>query len=110
MSGVLSALSGGAGAPAKCANVVFSPPMGNTPITVGISTSTPNAHIFYAGSNDGSHFPAHTGDSAAPGTTRIGSNSGSISTGAGTHIYNAVAYEPTHLDSDFTTGDYEPAG
>jgi len=109
VSGILTDVEGttGGGTP-KCANVVFSPPSGNTPINVNVSTSTVPAHIFYARSVDGSVDPTHTGDSAGPGTIRIGSNNGSFSTGAGTKVYRALAYAPGYLDSDITEGDYEP--
>jgi hypothetical protein len=111
MSGIIQDfVISSAGAATKCADVVFSPPSGTSPLSVGISTSTTGAHIFYASSIDGSANPTHTGDSAGPGTVRIGSNSGSISVGGGTHVYNAIAYEPSHLDSDISQGSYEPSG
>src|SRR5215475_4639607 len=90
----------------KCANVVLTPSCGTTPLTVNLSTTTSGAHIFYTKTIDGSIDPTHTGDSAGPSTIRIGSNSGSVSTGSGDKVIKALAYEPTHLDSDISEGDY----
>lgn len=110
MSGILAAQSGqSSGQPTQCADVVLDPPIANTPVTVSLSTTTVGAHIFYTKGSIATD-PVHTGDNAGPGTVRIGSNSGSVDTGAGIKIIRALAYEPTHLDSNITEGDYEPAG
>ena len=98
-------ISVGSGAVA-CADVLLSPDAGITPLTVSLSTATTGAHIFYTKGDPPGTDPTHTGDSAGVGTIRIGSNSGSVSTGSGNKTIRALAYEPTHLDSDITQGDY----
>ena len=95
--------SGGGGAPGQCADVVFNPDSGVSPLTVTVSTATANAHIFYRTKLD----PQHAGDNAVAPTVRIGSNSGTISVRSGPIIIRAVAYEPTHTDSNITEGDYD---
>jgi hypothetical protein len=112
MSGVLSVLAGqSSGQSAKCATVVFDPVDGDTPLTVSLSSSTPNAHIFYRIDSHSPQPPQHTGDNAGFNTNRIGSNSGSFDTGAtppGSIRYvTALAYEISHLDSDISNGEYD---
>lgn len=92
---------------AQCADVVISPSLGNTPITVGLHSDTSGSHIFYAVSQLGTD-PTHTGDNPGPGTIRIGNNNGSVNIGAGTHVLRALAYKNGMLDSNISEGDYEP--
>lgn len=111
MSGVLTIFaSQSTSQPTQCADVTIQPNTGVPPVTVLLSTTTPNAHIFYrkVGNTDGAD-PTHTGDNAGVGTNRIGSNSGFVNIGAGVWTLRALAYEPSHLDSNITEGDYEPS-
>lgn len=98
----------GSGPQQQC-TVTITPNTGNTPITVGVTATPVTAHIFYTKGGVATD-PGHTGDSALPGTNRIGSNSGSIATGAGTKVIRALAYAPAFLDSTIEEGDYEPPG
>src|SRR5215471_5522136 len=94
MSGILGAIdasaSGGGGGPTQCADVVLSPNSGTVPLTVSVSTTTSGAHIFYTKDAVGID-PTHTGDSATGSTIRIGSNSGSVSTGGAAVVIRCLA-------------------
>src|SRR5437868_2697699 len=88
----------------QCANVVFNPSSGPTPLTVGLSTSTAGAHIFYTATVDGVD-PTHNGDNATGITIRIGNNSGSTSVRGDAEL-RALAYKSGNSDSNITVGDY----
>lgn len=114
MSGITCINTGDHAVASRCVDVVFTPSTGTCPVTVLLSTSTVNAHIFYTINTDASIDPTHSGDSATGGTIRIGSNSGSVNTGSAvegsTRDIRAVAYEPTHLDSNITGASYDGKG
>jgi hypothetical protein len=111
MSGITGCFTGQQGAAIKCADVIISPNAGTTPLTIGLVSATANAHIFYRKVAGATGLdPTHIGDNAGPGTTRIGSNSGAINIGSGIWTVRALAYEPSHLDSNITEGDYEGGG
>jgi len=97
--------------PAKCAPVSITPNSGTTPKTVTFTDATTNAHIFF---NLKSGFfapdPTHAGDNPIAPTQRIGSNNGTINIGAGNWALTALAYEPTHQDSDVTDAQYDASG
>lgn len=113
MSGVAAIISSNSSSVAtKCADVVLTPSSGTTPLTVHLSCATAGAHIFYTVETSLSDFPdpvtpTHTGDVATGSTVRIGTNSGNVNTGGAYCTLSAIAYEPTHLDSDQSDGSYE---
>lgn len=115
MSGILGVLSGGGGTGTKAAVVTITPSSGLTPRTVSLATIQDDGHIFYTkvsdpfGQPDGV-MPTHSGDVATGSTVRIGTNHGTVLTGSGYVVIQAITYEPGFLDSDYSEGVYTPAG
>lgn len=116
MSGVLGVLSGAAGETAEqCDPVVINPDSGLSPRTVSLTTTQSGGHIFYTKATDPFDqpegiTPTHSGDVATGSTVRIGTNSGTVLTGSGFVVIQAITYEPGFLDSDYSEGVYTPAG
>lgn len=90
----------------KCADVTISPPSGDIPLNVSMSTTQTGGHIFYVVGNS-TVTPVHNGDNAVSPTVRIGGNSGTVFLGSaprsGAYVA-ALCYQSGFLDSNITRG------
>jgi hypothetical protein len=101
LTGVGKTAAAGGGTVADVTNDICCNPC---PATIALSTTTAGAHIFYTLGASASD-PTHTADTATGSTVRIGSNSGSVSTGGSsvqTRFIRAVGYLSGSTDSNIT--------